>query len=111
MANNFIGKFLADGQLPSAIGDLYTVPPLTRTIIKTIILVNTDIAAQTTNIYVKKSGGIARRVWEKDRPMMPNESQSLGRDELIILGAGDKIQGDCSLINVIDFTIFGIEET
>lgn len=65
---SFIGEVptnLADGQLPDAIGDLYTAGA-DGIGISSIILVNTGAAAQAVNLYLTPNGGTARRLIEKD---------------------------------------------
>lgn len=61
--NNAI-KQLADGQLASSIGDLYTAD--SADVVSTITLVNTDTSARTVNLYLTPSGGTARRIIPKD---------------------------------------------
>ena len=57
-------KQMADGQLPSTIGDLYTSDSTDA--VSSIILVNTDSSARTVNLYITPSGGSARRLIPKD---------------------------------------------
>ena len=56
---------LADGQLPSSIGDLYTASA-NGVGIASITLVNTNTSAETINLYLLPSGGTARRLIPKD---------------------------------------------
>jgi len=46
---------LADGQLPSSIGDLY-ISPANGTIVASITLVNTNTSAEAVNLYLLPSG-------------------------------------------------------
>lgn len=55
---------LADGQLPSGSGDLYTSAG--TDVARTIILVNTDSSPRTVNLYHTPSGGVGRRIIPKD---------------------------------------------
>ncbi len=55
---------LADGQLASSIGDLYTSAAAVG--VSSIILVNTDSSARAVNLYLTPSGGTARRLIPKD---------------------------------------------
>ena len=101
-------KQLADGQLPSSIGDLYTVPDDTETVINTMSYVNTHTSALDVNLYIKPSGGTARRIMPKN--------MSLGASYLMLwddeenLDAGDKIQGDAGTASKVDYIISGIEK-
>ncbi|GAI77252.1 unnamed protein product, partial [marine sediment metagenome] len=56
---------LADGQLPGAIGDLYTAGEA-GIAVTSIILVNTDVIARAVNLYLTPSGGTERRLIPKD---------------------------------------------
>jgi len=62
--DNNVLKQLADGQLPSSIGDLYTADSVD--LVSTITLTNTDSVARTVNLYLTPSGGTARRLIPKD---------------------------------------------
>jgi len=57
---------LANGQLASSIGTLYTGPASKGTTVDNIILVNTDTSARAVNLYFLPSGGTARRLIPKD---------------------------------------------
>jgi hypothetical protein len=100
-------KSLANGQLSDSTGDLYTCPAATQAIIQPIILVNTHSAAITCNLFVLPYGGTARRFIPKD--------MSLGagckgiEDSPLTLEAGDKIQGDASTADKVDYLINGVE--
>lgn len=109
MSGTFATKILGNGQLPNAIGDLYTVPAATQAIVRTIILVNVSGAAKTTNLYIKKSGGTARRIWEQDFSLADKAQSTFS--EILTLATGDKIQGDASAVTSVDYSIFGIEES
>ena len=102
-------KLLAHGSLPSTTGNLYVVPVATKTIIKTLKIVNVDTVTRAVNLYVKPSGQTARRIIPVD---MELGAGYMGvEDEELTLGVGDAIQGDCSVTGVVDYTIYGVEET
>ena len=101
-------KQLANGQLASSTGDLYTVAAVTQTIIKSITLVNTNTTNEAVNLYVLKASGTARRIIPKDTTLAPG--YLLVADDLYTLGAGDKIQGDTTTASKVDFVISGVEE-
>ena len=102
-------KQLADGQLPAAIGDLYTVPASTQALIKTIKAVNTNTTAETVNIYLTPSGGTARRIIPKALSL--GAGYLLVVDDELTLEAGDKIRGDTTTAAKVDYTISGVEES
>ncbi len=97
---------LGDGQLAATIGDIYTSPASTQTIVETITLVNTHTSAITANLYLLPSGGTARRICSKDM------SLAAGRmwvgPSIVTLSAGDKIQGDASVAAKVDYVLNGV---
>lgn len=108
MARTFTIRSLADGQLGTSKATLYTVPENTQTIIKTITLVNTDASARTANLYIKVSG-TSRRIIPKD--MSFGAAYLWINSDELTLEVGDSIEGDASIVNVIDYVINGVEET
>lgn len=103
----FTSKLLANGQLAAAKATLYTCPAATNTLIKTITLVNTDSVDRTANIYVKRL--TSRRIKAKDFNISTVLEEVIQQN--IMLEAGDLIEGDAAAATVIDFCIFGVEQT
>lgn len=99
-------KALANGQLAAAKATLYTVPALTFTIVKSITLVNTDASARTVNLYVKPAA-TSRRIIPLNLSIPAGGSYVY--DDGITLEAGDVIEGDASVANVVDYVINGTE--
>lgn len=108
MATTMNVKSLADGQLAAAKATLYACPADTTAIIKTITYVNTDSSARTVNLYVKPSGGTSRRIIPNN--MTLGIGYMMAWDNEITLEAGDVIEGDASAVNVVDYTISGVEK-
>jgi hypothetical protein len=102
-------KQLADGQLPSSVGDLYTVPANKQTIVNTITFVNVHTADISVNLYSKKSGGTARNIIPKDLEMEPGDQMIF--DDEINLEAGGKLQADATIADKVDYIISGMEKT
>jgi len=102
-------KNLANGQLPSSLGDLYTVPSGTSAIIRSITLVNTNTTTETINIYYLQSGGTARRILPQNLQLAAGNSLTV--DVILTLGAGDKIQGQTTTASKVDYVISGVEST
>lgn len=92
---------LANGQLPSSKGTLYTATA--STIIKSIVLVNTDVAARTINLYVKRS--TSRYI--SPVALSVAAGASYVSDMVITLSSGDLIEGDASAAAVVDYSIHG----
>jgi hypothetical protein len=102
-------KSLVQGQLPNAKATLYTSAG--ETSIMQIILVATDVAAHTVNVYLKLSGGSSRRLIPKDLPMDGDDPDKAAQVECLEhpleLSAGDVIEGDADTAAVIDYSITG----
>ncbi len=101
-------KSLADGQLPVVKTALYTCPPATTTIVKTITLVNADVVARAINLYLKSSGGVSRRIAPKDRTLAAGFLAETTQE--YTLEAGDAVEGDASAAVAVDYTISGVEQ-
>lgn len=110
MAGMFSVKSLGDGQLPSSIGVLYTVPAVTQTITKTITLTNISPSAVDINLYVSTDGGSTnRRIIPYDVTL--EAGYSLVFDSPLTLEATHRISGDATSASAVDYTISGVEET
>jgi hypothetical protein len=98
---------LADGQLAASKGTLYTA--VGQVAITAILLVNTDSASRTVNLYIKRSGGTSRRIAGKDISLAAGGSLNGCDDSMgIRLSNGDLIEGDASSATVVDFMICGV---
>lgn len=100
---------VTNGQLPNAAADLLLAGVGETIGVKSIILVNASVAAKTTNLYLKKSGGATTRIWEKDYSLAAGLEADL--QTIVFLEAGDSIQGDASAAASVDYTISYIVET
>ena len=110
MAGTFTIKALANGQLPSSIGALYTVGASTQTIVKTITLTNTSAGTVNVNLYISTDAGSTnRRIIPKAVGL--GAGYSLIFDAPLTLEATHRISGDATSASVIDYTINGVEET
>jgi len=102
-------KSLADGQLGTTKGTLYTAPAATQAVAERITLVNTSSGTVNVNIYFKASGGTSRRITPKDLEIEGNGLAVI--DDEQTLEAADIIEGDASAADLIDFTISGVENS
>lgn len=98
-------KKLAQGQLPSSVGTLYTVPASTTAIIRHIRLVNNDSSARTGALY--HDGTTAAQI------ILPPASIVVGGwaefDGVITMEAADTLSGLASVATQITYTIYGVE--
>ena len=98
---------LAEGQLAASKTALYTVAVDDVAYIKTIALSNLHASALVAELYVKKSGGTARRFYHN----------SLAADETVILtsplslGPGDELSGNAATAALVDYMVTGALDT
>lgn len=95
---------LAWGQLPSSKTALYTVPGNQRALIFTLVLINTDAAARTVNIYVG-NGVNSRRICPKNLSIDPGAMVVL--DDEIVIHEGERVEADASVAAVVDYVLSG----
>ena len=99
-------KVLADGQLPSSKGTLYTAPSVTQVYVSMISIVNTGATAQTVTVYYKKS---TSRVLFTVDDLQQNERIEFKAG--LILDTGDLIEGVTTTASQVDYVITGVKET
>jgi hypothetical protein len=102
-------KQLADGQLPAAAGDLYTVPASTTAYVKSIVLVNTGAGDNDVNLLILPAAGVARQITPVDLTMVSGDAYFDATP--YVLDAGDKLRGDADNPNEVDYVISGAEES
>ena len=106
MSGTFTPKVLAEGQLASSKGTLYTVPAATSAYIKSITLYNTNASGQTIAIYLKP-GATSRQI----RQIVLAQNESYSFDLSFVLESGDLIEGSSTNATAVDYVITGLEET
>jgi hypothetical protein len=99
-------KLLGADRVALAGTDLYTVPAAKCAVISTISVVNTHTAAVTLVVKVV-IGGIARRISPYSVVMKAGEQ--VVEQDLITLGAGDKVQLTASVGLVLEAVVCGVE--
>jgi len=105
----FTQKRLAGPQaMATSAGNIYTTPASTSTIVKQIMLCNTDSATQTATLYVADyTAAAAAKTIFKAISLDPSETTILNLS--LVLATGEKISGLASNVGVT-ITISGIEE-
>lgn len=106
MAGTFAPKVLAEGQVASSKGTLYTVPASTSAYVRTITFYNSNAATQTLNFYLKP-GATSRQI----RKVTLAQYESYEYTTPFMLETGDLIEADTTTASAVDYTITGIEET
>lgn len=97
---------LADGQLPSTTGALYTVPSATTVAITYFSVFNTDSIPHTVVIFIKRAGGTARQIMSVS--LVAGTFVNVCDDaQGIRLSAGDVISGGDGAGSKCDYLITG----
>lgn len=105
MAGTFIPNRLADGQLPSSVGALYTVPGVTKSYVKFFNLHNRGPGTQIIIVYVNT------RIWRRIELLVNESYNMLEEDRSLELSPGDAVRGETTNANTVDYVITGVEET
>jgi hypothetical protein len=110
MPGNFTTKLLSEDSLPYPPAAIYTAPPNTSTIIKSIVLVNTYAFPVSVSLYIRNGvDGDNRHIIPESLLLAPN--YVVETDLVYTLGAGDSVVGYASVQGVVDYTIHGVEES
>lgn len=110
---NIIGGFpagttnLAEGVIPTVEGILYTVPVGNKTLFRTLILDNTSGAAANVNIKVKDDVGAT--IYSNAFAVGAGASMNLVLN--IVMEQNYTISGDTTIVGVINYSIFGSQES
>jgi hypothetical protein len=104
MADNYKTK---QGQFPASTGSLYTVPASTQSIVRSIVIVNTDSTSHTINMFV--NGAAAANQTLKNRTLVAGERIEL--NAVHTLAASDQIQGNADTGAQVTFTMAVLEIT
>jgi len=101
-------KELADGQLPAARGDLYTVPAGTTAYVKSITLHNTHTSVLACTLTKEPTGAGTERIVTY---VELGADETFYFDESTILDATDVLRGDDGGTGAkVDYTVSGAEE-
>jgi len=97
---------LADGKLQTSKGTL--LPAVVETRVMNITYVNTDSLARTVNLYIKRDGANSIEIISPDLSLVAGGM--LVDTRLHTLEAGDVIEGDASVADVVKYSISGVKE-
>lgn len=104
----FTPKAIADGEIPLAIGSIFTASAGIATYIKAITLFNKNVLNQVILIEVNRTG--VNRFWRRFELQQFESADVLDDGQTMILEAGDVIFASATTASAVDFTISGVEE-
>ena len=97
-------KSLADGQVATSKGTIYTAPTGKTAVVTNVKMVNTSSGPVKVNLYFKASGGTSRRI------DLEIEGGGLAiMDNEQTMEAGDIIEADATSGSTIDYSVNGVE--
>jgi hypothetical protein len=103
----FAASPLADGQVPSTKGTVYTVPASTTAYVYNMRLCNTNAVAQDVDVWVNVSG-TSRQI---GRFSLAQYESADVFTQPFHLSAGDLIEADTITASAVDYVITGVLET
>lgn len=110
MAGTFVAGTIAQGQIPSALSPIFTVPAASFAYLKFFNLYSNAPAPQTVVIFIVQSGQPPRR-WRRIL-LTPDQSYDVLEDDRSLeLAAGDSLQAITTDGSLVDFYISGVIET
>lgn len=98
---------LANGQLSNSQAAIFTATGLTY--VKHLSLYNTSATPQTVQLWLKHSGGTARK-WKRFVLAQDESVDVIEGGEAYMLANGTAIQAQSTTNNVVDFWIDGVLE-
>ena len=96
---------LAEGQVAATKGTIYTVPALTRAIVRTVSFNHVANGTQTVILYVKKSGSTSR-VFAR---ALLETSEFCHEEDIGTLAAGDVLEAETTNAASVDYAVMGVE--
>ncbi len=104
----FTPKAIADGEIPVAIGAIFSATASIATYVKAITLFNKNAINQIVLIEVNRSG--VNRFWRRFELQQFESADVLDDGQTMILEAGDVLFASATTAAAVDFTISGVEE-
>lgn len=104
-------RLIAGSALTGSLATYYTTPAATTTIVKEIVLCNTDTAARTVDLHVipsAGSGAVANQILQ-DLALQAGETKIFSLSQ--VLPAGTFIQALASTAAVVSINASGVEIT
>ncbi len=100
-------KSLADGQVATSKGTIYTAPTGKTAVVTNVKMVNTSSGPVKVNLYFKASGGTSRRIFPKDLEIEGGGLAIMDNEQT--MEAGDIIEADATSGSTIDYSVNGVE--
>lgn len=98
-------KILANGQLASSKGTIYTCPSGKQAVVRTVSFAHVSNADQNVALYVKKSGSTSR-VFSR---VTLSTDEYAHEDSIGTLDDGDILEASASNAASVDYVVMGVE--
>ncbi len=99
-----IPQSLAAGQVATTVGTIFTATG--PTVVRNFTLYNSNATGQTTNVYVTRSGGSRRQIYQFALAQY-DTATVLASGEVMALSSGDIIEADTNTSTAVDYVIGG----
>lgn len=106
---SFAPKAIADGQLPTTLGVLFTATASIGTYVKEFTVFNNNAVNQVIETFVNRQG--VERSWRRLEIELNEQGDLLTDGETMMLEQGDTISGRTTTATAVDFIISGVEES
>jgi len=104
---SYIGKSLADGQVASSAGSVYSVPSGKTAVIKTFTVYNTGSTSETVKAYVLRYGSTARQI---GIAVLAQDESKQFVGSTITLSSEDSLRAETTNASTVDYSITGALE-
>lgn len=104
----FQGGSLADGQVATTTGTIYTSSG--TTIIKSASFFNTNATGQDINVFVTRNGGTRRQIARSSTVAQYATYYLLTDGEVLVLSDGDILEANTTTTTAVDYLITGASE-
>jgi len=110
MSGTFTAQSLDNGFVSNSQAAIYTVPASTVLYLNSLSLFCDTATPQTVQLYLKKSGGTARK-WQRYVFSEQYDHADAAEGSRITLSAGDTIEAVTTTASVVAYFITGVLET
>ena len=104
----FQGGSLADGQVATSTGTIYTSSG--TTILKSVTFFNTNATGQDINVFVTRNGGTRRQIARSTGLAQYATYYFLTDGEVLVLSDGDILEANTTTATAVDYLITGASE-
>ncbi len=103
------GQSLGDGQVATSTDAIYTSPSSLYTLIRSCCFYNTNAATQTLDVYVTRSGGTRRQLYQVSLAQYESFNM-VSAGEVFSLSPADALEASTTTTTAVDYLLTGQTE-